>query len=164
MCKVDHRNTRIRCEIYSKLAIKTPERRHLLLTVNITPCSSVSIVNLEQVNVGWGGQCCRYRSKKRVAIVFIARICIKLTNEKLKLFEFSWDTNRKELRARCQSHGCVGFKNAIWKYFTNKDVYFRFRFSRSPLFTNEATSFWQRAIPENIGLHSKSSKPMKIQG
>ena len=28
MLKVNNRNTRARCVIYSKLAIKTPERRH----------------------------------------------------------------------------------------------------------------------------------------
>ena len=33
--KVNYRNTRKRCEICSKLTIKTPERRHLLLTLNI---------------------------------------------------------------------------------------------------------------------------------
>ena len=43
------------------------------------------------------------RKKELLLYVFIARICIKLTNEKLKLFEFSWDTNRKELRARCHT-------------------------------------------------------------
>ena len=37
--KVSSRSTRTRCEICSKLAIKTP-------------CSSVSIVNFAQVNVG----------------------------------------------------------------------------------------------------------------
>ena len=43
MFKVNNRNTTTRCEIYSKLTAKTPERRH----------SSVSIVNFEQVNDGW---------------------------------------------------------------------------------------------------------------
>ena len=41
MVKVNNRNTRARCEIYSKLTMKTPER------------SSVSILNFEQVNAGW---------------------------------------------------------------------------------------------------------------
>ena len=44
MFKVNSKNTRTRREIYSKLTRKTPERRH---------CSSVSIVNFEQVNAGW---------------------------------------------------------------------------------------------------------------
>ena len=44
MFKVNRKNTRARREIYSKLTRKTPERRH---------CSSVSIVNFEQVNAGW---------------------------------------------------------------------------------------------------------------
>ena len=49
MFKVNNRNTRTRCEICSKLTIKKPERRSL----TFTPCSSVSIVNFEQVNAGW---------------------------------------------------------------------------------------------------------------
>ena len=48
MLKVNNRNTRTRCEICSKLTIKTPEQRHC----------SVSIVNFEQVNAGWGSSCC----------------------------------------------------------------------------------------------------------
>ena len=44
--KVTNRNTRKKCEIYSKLTIKTPERRQL-------PCFSVSIVNFEHVITGW---------------------------------------------------------------------------------------------------------------
>ena len=40
--KVNNRNTRTRCEICSKLTVKTPERR-----------SSVSIVDFEQVNADW---------------------------------------------------------------------------------------------------------------
>ena len=44
MFKVNNRNISTRCEIYSKLTIRTPERRH---------CSSVSIVIFEQVNAGW---------------------------------------------------------------------------------------------------------------
>ena len=47
MFKVNNRNTRTRCEIWSKLTIKTPERRYF------TPCSSAFIVNCEQVNAGW---------------------------------------------------------------------------------------------------------------
>ena len=37
-------NNRTRCEICSKLTIKTPEER---------PCSNVSVVNFEQVNADW---------------------------------------------------------------------------------------------------------------
>ena len=46
MFKVNNRNTRTRCEIWSKLTIKTPERRYF------TPCSSVFVVNFELVNAG----------------------------------------------------------------------------------------------------------------
>ena len=47
MFKINNRNTRTRCKICSKLTIKTPER------CQFTPCSSVSIVNFEQINAGW---------------------------------------------------------------------------------------------------------------
>ena len=47
MFKISDRNTRTRCETWSKLAIKTPERRYF------TPYSSVFIVNFEQVNASW---------------------------------------------------------------------------------------------------------------
>ena len=46
MFKVNNRNSRKRCEICSNLTTKIPERR-------LTPCSSVFIVNLEQVIAGW---------------------------------------------------------------------------------------------------------------
>ena len=42
MFKANNRNTRTRCEICSKLTIRTLER-----------CSSVSIVNFEQENAGY---------------------------------------------------------------------------------------------------------------
>ena len=59
MFKVNNRNIRTRLEIYSQLAIKTPERHQwclvsLLLTLNIfQTLPRVSIVNFEQVNVSW---------------------------------------------------------------------------------------------------------------
>ena len=43
MLKANNRNTRTRCEIWSKLTIKT----------YFTRCSNVSIVNFKQVNAGW---------------------------------------------------------------------------------------------------------------
>ena len=60
--KVNKRNTRERCEIYSKLTIKIPERLHWhqrrhsgVFFVNfehiLSPFSSVSVVNFEQVNI-----------------------------------------------------------------------------------------------------------------
>ena len=61
MLKVNNRNIRTRCEIFSKLTKKTPQRRHWFLSgvfiVNFehisAPCSSLSVVNFEQVNAGW---------------------------------------------------------------------------------------------------------------
>ena len=61
MFKVNDGNIRTRCGICSKLTIKTPERRNWrrsgVFIINFgtyfTPCSSVSIVNFEQVNTGW---------------------------------------------------------------------------------------------------------------
>ena len=56
MFKVNNRNTRTRRKICSKLTIKTPERRlYCWLWTCSTPCSSVSFVNFEKVNAGWGG-------------------------------------------------------------------------------------------------------------
>ena len=49
LLKVNNTNTRTKCEICSKLTIKTPELHHC----SSVPCSSVSIVNFEQVNAGW---------------------------------------------------------------------------------------------------------------
>ena len=58
--KVNHRNTRKRCEVCSKFTIKTPENVIgvvlvlLLLTLNIfNTFSSVSIVELKQINDSW---------------------------------------------------------------------------------------------------------------
>ena len=45
--KVNNRNSRKSCEICSKLTIKAPEQPYF------TPFSTVSIVDFEQVNVGW---------------------------------------------------------------------------------------------------------------
>ena len=58
--KVSNRKTRKRCEITSKLTIKTPEhfidvvQVFLLITLNIFHgFHSASIVDFEQVNVNW---------------------------------------------------------------------------------------------------------------
>ena len=58
--KFSNINTRKRCELCSKLIIKTPERRHgivlvfLYLTLNIIHTFlSVFIVDFKQVNVNW---------------------------------------------------------------------------------------------------------------
>ena len=61
MVKVNNRNTRTRCEICSKLTIKTQERCQwrcsgvfiVNFETHFTPCSGVPIVKFEQVNVGW---------------------------------------------------------------------------------------------------------------
>ena len=57
---VNNSNTRKRCEICSKLTIKSPQRRSTVFIVNFehishlfTPFSSVSTVGFEQVNVCW---------------------------------------------------------------------------------------------------------------
>ena len=57
MFKVNNRDPWTRCEICSKLTIKTPEQRHwrrsgvfiVTFWTYFTPCSSISIVNFEQV-------------------------------------------------------------------------------------------------------------------
>ena len=64
MIEVNNRNTRTRCEICSRSTIKTPERRHwrrwrrsgvFIVNYEHITCSSVSIVNFEQVNADWVG-------------------------------------------------------------------------------------------------------------
>ena len=60
MFKVNTRNIRTRCKIYSKLTIKIPEQCHwccsgvfIVKFKHISPYSSVSIVNFEEVYAGW---------------------------------------------------------------------------------------------------------------
>ena len=60
LLKVNNRNSRTRCETCSKLTIKTPEWRQwsssdvfIINFEHISLCSSVSIVNFEQVKAGW---------------------------------------------------------------------------------------------------------------
>ena len=55
LLKGNNRNTRARCEICSKLTIKTPEWRQKLTLK--TPFSSVSIVNFEHVIADWINIC-----------------------------------------------------------------------------------------------------------
>ena len=49
LLKVNNRNTRTWCEIYSKLTTETPTS----FWTYLTPCSSVSIVNFEHVIADW---------------------------------------------------------------------------------------------------------------
>ena len=53
-----------RCEICSQLTIKTPE-----LGTYFTPCSSVSIVNFQWVNTGWGRSIRKYKVSAMSSIV-----------------------------------------------------------------------------------------------
>ena len=62
LLKVNNRNTRTRCEIWSKLTIKIPERRQWrrsgIFIVNFEhishlSCCTVSIINFEHVIAGW---------------------------------------------------------------------------------------------------------------
>ena len=56
MFKVINRN-------YSKLTIKTPERRQWRQTY-FTPCSSVSTINFEHVIAGWAITCGQQKIQK----------------------------------------------------------------------------------------------------
>ena len=53
LLKVKNRNTRTRCEICLKLTIKAGVVLVSLL-LTFTPCSNVSIVNVEHVIADWG--------------------------------------------------------------------------------------------------------------
>ena len=58
MFKVINRNTRTRCETCPKLT-------------NLAPCTSVSIVNFEQVNAGWVNMTLVYRYDTLFLIIFL---------------------------------------------------------------------------------------------
>ena len=80
MFKVDNRDTRKRCEICSKLTIKTLERRH-----------SVSIVNFELVNAWWEGLRNNYTGKITALrppepLIFIEIMTIVLLGDYFNLF------------------------------------------------------------------------------
>ena len=70
--KVNNRNTRTMREIGSKLTIKTTERCHWRRSVvfianfeQVSHCSSVSIVDFEQVNTGWAANIFFFLFNKR---------------------------------------------------------------------------------------------------
>ena len=65
MLKVNNGNTRTRCEICSKLTIKTPERRHWRRF-------GVFIVNFEQVNVDWERDW-DFRIEMEITIKFVGK-------------------------------------------------------------------------------------------
>ena len=60
--KIKNRNTRKRCKICSKSAIKTSERHQrrsgvfMLTLIYFTPFSCASVVEFKQVNVNWVSQ------------------------------------------------------------------------------------------------------------
>ena len=73
MFKVNNRNTRTRCEIYSKLTIKIPERSII----------NFAIVNFEHVMTGWEGvtkivqaceSCCMPGFCASIVLVFISGV------------------------------------------------------------------------------------------
>ena len=57
MFNFKNRNTRTSCEICSKFTVKTLERLYCKLWTYFTPCSSVFIVNIEQLNAEWDCFC-----------------------------------------------------------------------------------------------------------
>ena len=81
MFKVNSRNTRTRCETFSKLTIKAPEgrlwRRSGVFIVNFetyfTPCSIVSAGKFEHVNADWDG------AKKKFCYPAILKQLLKQT-------------------------------------------------------------------------------------
>ena len=76
LLKVNSGNIRTRCEICSKLTIKTR-------WTYFTPCSSVSIVNFEQVNTSW------FSFSFRCLTVCCWTICDLLTHYILVLFFYT---------------------------------------------------------------------------
>ena len=92
LLKVNNRNTRTRCEICSKLTIKTPERRRR----RFTPCSSVSIVNFEHVIACWE------EARKRVSISPSSSNYTKHTAQKLKFPIKDFSSKNDQIRSFLQ--------------------------------------------------------------
>ena len=110
--KVNSRSIGTRCEICSKLTIKTAKRHHcvvlmsLLLTLNIFhTLSSVSIVNFEQVNAGWD------------TIIFTQRLSIFLNIRILfrKTFKYIHPVLHRSVKTKL-------FNHFIIKPLTNSDL------------------------------------------
>ena len=85
--KVNNRNTRARCKICPKLTIKSPEQyqwcRSGVFIVNFEhTCTSVSIVNFEQVNAGWVR---RFQSARSPTNLFEANVLYTYTNQSIGL-------------------------------------------------------------------------------
>ena len=61
LCKVNNRNTRKRCEILSMTS----------LTLNLTPFSSVSIVDYKVVNVSWAVCMVNFGHIQQINLIFL---------------------------------------------------------------------------------------------
>ena len=90
MFNVINRNSRKRCEICSMLTIKTLERRQrrsgvFIVNFNIfTTCSTVTIVNFEQVNVAWNDNDLIFMTKKCLVFFLLGDVLI-FSSELLRL-------------------------------------------------------------------------------
>ena len=103
MLKVNNGNTRTKCEICSKLTIKTAERRRHI--------SSIAIVNFEQANAGWVFETQSYvlSSLHFFQLIICSENC-KLYTGLLNLHHFS-ELNQLKLMFPCQ---CTNFLARIW--------------------------------------------------
>ena len=81
MFKVNNRNTRTRCQICSKLTIKTPEWPHWRRSDVFVNFEHISIVNFEQVDAGW-----------------VVSLALMLSVTQLEQFHFTQKSRAKQFR------------------------------------------------------------------
>ena len=100
MFKVSKKHTKTTCQIYQKLAIKTPERHLilLLLILYFALYSTVKIAEFEQTNAGWdeetvvSGNKPVFSNCKKYIVVWAGKICqaifLRLQNDKVSRRQF----------------------------------------------------------------------------
>ena len=95
LLKVNNRKTRTRCEIFSKLTIKTSERRQWHMWTYFTPGSSVFIVNFEHVIAGWVSLC-----QNLFASFFFGHVELGFCCSKIAQVHFWWILEFKNSKAK----------------------------------------------------------------
>ena len=131
MFKVNNRNTRTRCEICSKLTIKTPERHHWRR-------SGVFIVNFEHAIAGWVALCLW---KRKLFIIKTGEPVLKMERMKIQRYELYKNyhtllTSQFLLQAscyQCRDIICINWIISVSSYL-NSDVLSRSTKTSSTLF------------------------------
>ena len=123
-----------RCEIFSKLTIKTPKWRHwcrfgvfIVSFEHISHlCSSASIVNFEQVNTGWDNVK-KYINLGSISIeksffIVAMKHPKKTGNKNIKNETFLWMKNLFKTTA-WKYVNCIISANSYWNYIKDRHIY-----------------------------------------